>query len=108
MIARYSRPEMAAIWSDEAKLAFWLRVELAALEGWAEAGAVPADAVARIRERAVPPTPERVAEIEEDRTRCHVRPARRRAGLVSSFISSPIGAVQIASVSRARRTTMSR
>src|SRR5262245_5519566 len=55
---------MARIWSDEAKLAFWLRVELAALEGWAEIGTVPADAVARIRERAVPPTPERVAEIE--------------------------------------------
>ncbi len=55
---------MARIWSDEAKLASWLEVELAALEGWAEIGTVPADAVARIRERAAAPSPERVAEIE--------------------------------------------
>ena len=55
---------MARIWSDEAKLASWLEVELAALEGWAEVGAVPADAVRRIRERAAVPSPEEVAEIE--------------------------------------------
>ena len=65
MIERYSRPAMNAIWSDEGKLARWLEVELAALDGWAELGAVPADAVAEIRERAKPPTPARVAEIEE-------------------------------------------
>ncbi|HEY7002766.1 MAG TPA: adenylosuccinate lyase [Gaiellaceae bacterium] len=65
MIPRYSRPAMQHVWSDETKLARWLEVELAALEGWAEVGAVPADAVARIRERATPPSPERVAEIEE-------------------------------------------
>jgi predicted short-subunit dehydrogenase-like oxidoreductase (DUF2520 family) len=34
---------MARIWSDEGKLARWLEVELAALEGWAEQGAVPAE-----------------------------------------------------------------
>jgi adenylosuccinate lyase len=56
---------MQHVWSDEGRLARWLEVELATLEGWAEVGAVPADAVARIRERAAPPTPERVAEIEE-------------------------------------------
>jgi adenylosuccinate lyase len=55
---------MSAIWSDEARLARWLEVELAALEGWAETGAVPRDAVDSIRERAAPPSPERVAEIE--------------------------------------------
>src|SRR5690242_10793933 len=55
---------MTKIWSDESRLARWLDVELAALEGWAELGAVPADDVAQIRERAVPPTPARVAEIE--------------------------------------------
>ncbi|MBD0338704.1 MAG: adenylosuccinate lyase, partial [Thermoleophilia bacterium] len=64
MIARYSRPAMAAVWSDESRLARWLEVELAALEGWGELGAVPADAVAAIRERAMPPSPERVAELE--------------------------------------------
>ncbi len=64
MIARYSRPAMSAIWSDEARLARWLDVELAALEGWAEVGDVPREAVDAIRSRAVAPTPERVAEIE--------------------------------------------
>ncbi|MBA2384416.1 MAG: adenylosuccinate lyase [Actinobacteria bacterium] len=64
MIPRYSRPVMSAIWSEEAKLGRWLEVELAALEGWAEVGAVPREAVESIRSQAVPPTPQRVAEIE--------------------------------------------
>ncbi|MGH3080745.1 MAG: adenylosuccinate lyase [Gaiellaceae bacterium] len=64
MIARYSRSAMARIWSDERRLARWLDVELAALDGWAAVGVVPAQDAAEIRERAVPPTPERVAEIE--------------------------------------------
>jgi adenylosuccinate lyase len=55
---------MARIWSDESKLARWLDVELAALEGWAEVGAIPTGDVAEIRTNAAPPTPERVAEIE--------------------------------------------
>jgi adenylosuccinate lyase len=56
---------MARIWSDEGRLARWLDVELAALDGWAAVGVVPAEAAAEIRAGAVPPTPERVAEIEE-------------------------------------------
>ena len=56
---------MARIWSDEGKLERWLEVELAALDGWAEVGVVPAEAVEAIRAKAVGPTPERVAEIEE-------------------------------------------
>ena len=55
---------MAGIWSEESKLARWLEVELAALEGWAEVGAVPAADIAEIRAKAVPPSVERVAEIE--------------------------------------------
>jgi adenylosuccinate lyase len=65
VIARYSRPEMARVWSDEARLSRWLEVELAALEGWAQVGAVPEDAVARIRANAVAPSPARVAELEQ-------------------------------------------
>jgi adenylosuccinate lyase len=65
VIARYSRPAMARIWSDEARLATWLEVELAALDGWAEAGTIPAETLARIRERAVVPSLERVAELEQ-------------------------------------------
>ena len=56
---------MQRIWSDESRLARWLEVELAALDGWAEVGAVPREAAEAIRQRAVPPSPERVAEIEE-------------------------------------------
>jgi adenylosuccinate lyase len=65
VIARYSRPAMARVWSDGSKLARWLEVELAALDGWASVGAVPEEAAREIRARAEAPTPERVAEIEE-------------------------------------------
>jgi adenylosuccinate lyase len=57
---------MAGVWSDESKLARWLDVELAALEAWAELGVVPNDAVAEIRTRATPPSPERLAELEQE------------------------------------------
>jgi adenylosuccinate lyase len=56
---------MARIWSDEGKLERWLQVELAALDGWAETGVVPADAATEARSKATVPTPERVAEIEQ-------------------------------------------
>jgi len=55
---------MARIWSDESRLARWLDVELAALDAWAEVGALPADAVAAIHAGVKVPTPDRVAEIE--------------------------------------------
>jgi adenylosuccinate lyase len=55
---------MARVWSDESRLSRWLEVELAALDGWAAVGTVPRDAVAEIRDRAVAPSPDRVAEIE--------------------------------------------
>ena len=55
---------MARIWSEESKLARWLDVELAALEAQAELGIVPAEDARTIRERARPPSPERVAKIE--------------------------------------------
>ncbi len=55
---------MTALWSDEAKFARWLDVELAALDGWAVVGTVPAEAAEAIRARAVAPTPQRVAELE--------------------------------------------
>ena len=63
VIERYSRPAMKAIWSDEGRLARWLEVELAALEGWGTLGAVPVEAVEEIRaararlESVVRPTP---------------------------------------------------
>jgi adenylosuccinate lyase len=65
MISRYSRPAMARVWSDEARLARWLEVELAALEGWAQLGVIPRAAADSIAARAEPPTSEVVAEIEK-------------------------------------------
>ena len=38
MIPRYSLPEMAALFTDEARLEMWLEVELLAVEGWAAVG----------------------------------------------------------------------
>lgn len=52
MIPRYTRPEMAALWSDEARYRAWLRVELAVTEARASRGLVPADDLAAIREKA--------------------------------------------------------
>ncbi len=56
---------MARVWSEESRLERWLDVELAALDGWAEVGAIPAEAVAEIRAQARAPSPRRVAEIEQ-------------------------------------------
>jgi adenylosuccinate lyase len=55
---------MTRIWSEESKLARWLEVELVALEGWAEVGAIPGEDVTKIRAHATVPTPQRVVEIE--------------------------------------------
>ncbi|MFT4865210.1 MAG: adenylosuccinate lyase [Ilumatobacter sp.] len=44
MIPRYSTPEMDAVWSDAAKFARWLEVELLATEGHAAIGVVPQEA----------------------------------------------------------------
>jgi adenylosuccinate lyase len=66
VISRYSRPAMSRIWSDEGKLERWLEVELAALDGWAEVGAVPVATAEEIRAKATAPSPDRVAEIEQE------------------------------------------
>ena len=45
MIDRYTRAEMAAIWSEEGRYRRWLDVELAVCEVQAERGIVPAYAL---------------------------------------------------------------
>ncbi len=52
MIARYTHPEMGAIWSEQRRYESWLQVELAAADAMAEAGIVPADAARDLRARA--------------------------------------------------------
>jgi adenylosuccinate lyase len=52
VIARYTRREMGAVWSEQRKLETWLEVELAVVEALAEQGVVPEDDAAQIRDRA--------------------------------------------------------
>ena len=52
MIERYSLPEMAAVWSDEARYQRWLEVELAACEANCELGRIPPEAMEQIRAKA--------------------------------------------------------
>ena len=42
MIDRYSRAEMAALWTEEAQFQAWLDVELAACRAWSKLGEIPA------------------------------------------------------------------
>ena len=64
MIDRYRRPEMARIWSREARYEAWLRVELAVCEVYGRRGLIPADALGRIKARARV-SAERIDEIEK-------------------------------------------
>lgn len=63
MIARYTLPEMAAVWSDQNRFQKWLDVEIAVCEALAERGEIPKAAVARIKKKARFEV-ERIHEIE--------------------------------------------
>jgi adenylosuccinate lyase len=52
VIPRYTRPEIGAVWTQQAKLESWLEVELAATEAWAAEGVVPEEAARAARENA--------------------------------------------------------
>lgn len=64
MIDRYTRPEMAALWTKQKKFETWLEVELNATDAWVKLGKVPAEAAAAMRKNAKF-TVERIEEIEE-------------------------------------------
>lgn len=63
MIARYTLPEMARIWSEENKFRKWLDVEIYACEAMADLGQIPEEALAEIKEKADFDV-RRIAEIE--------------------------------------------
>lgn len=65
MIARYTRPELARIWSDENKFQKWLDVEVAVCEAQAELGFIPQNAITNIKNKARFNTA-RVLEIEAE------------------------------------------
>jgi adenylosuccinate lyase len=63
MIPRYTRPQMGAIWSDEAKYSSWLQVEIAATEAQCKLGNVPAQSLSNIK-RSAKFDVQRIHEIE--------------------------------------------
>ncbi len=65
MIARYTRPAMGAIWTEENKYRCWLKVEAAASTVLAEDGVIPEAAAAAIATKATV-SAARVAEIEAE------------------------------------------
>ncbi len=65
MIERYTRPEMGRLWTDEARFATWLEVELAVCEALAARGTIPPDDLAVIRAKAGFDV-ERIAAIEAE------------------------------------------
>lgn len=64
MIERYTRPEMARVWSEENKLDKWLQVEIAVCEAWAERDQIPREAMQKIRSASY--DQEKAAEYERE------------------------------------------
>src|SRR5438876_4282658 len=52
MLARYTRPEMGRLWSEEARLARWLEIELVLTDVLAERGEIPSGAARKLRAEA--------------------------------------------------------
>lgn len=52
MIPRYTRPEMAKIWTEQRKFETWLQIELVVCEVLAEQGEIPREAVQEIKKKA--------------------------------------------------------
>jgi adenylosuccinate lyase len=65
MIDRYTRPEMADLWSEDQKFQSWLDVELAACAAWSEIGAIPPEDVETLYAKADFDV-ERIHEIEQE------------------------------------------
>ncbi len=64
MIERYSREEMASIWTEENQFQSWLDVEIAACKAWSRLGIIPEDDIRKMETRARFDI-ERIYEIEE-------------------------------------------
>ena len=65
MIERYSRKEMADIWSLENQFQAWLRVELAACNAWSKLGKIPKEDVKKLYDKASFDV-DRIKEIEKE------------------------------------------
>jgi adenylosuccinate lyase len=111
VIARYSRPQMRQLWSEERKFQIWLEIETLACEAMAELGQIPKEDAQQIRERARFSV-EEILEIEKrtnhdviaflENVAASVGPAARwiHQGLTSSDILDTTLAVQLTEASR--------
>ncbi len=68
MIARYTTPEMAQLWSEETKFRQWLEVELASCEAWVKQGIIPKDEYRCLQQKLAnyQPDLERIQAIEKE------------------------------------------
>jgi len=87
MIERYSRAEMAKVWSDENRISNWLKVEIAVCEAWARRGVIPEKDMVNIRRATV--SLERMLEIEKETDHdviAFIRAASETVGESARFI----------------------
>ncbi|MGO9028953.1 MAG: adenylosuccinate lyase [Acidimicrobiales bacterium] len=90
MIPRYTPKEMADLFSDQARFAMWLRVELLATDGWVAVGDVPAEAAAVCRERA-PEVDDAFVEAVAERERTTDHDVAAFVDVVQQAIGQPEG-----------------
>ncbi|WP_082471027.1 MULTISPECIES: adenylosuccinate lyase [unclassified Sphingomonas] len=110
MVPRYSRPDMVAIWTPEARFKIWFEIEAHATDALAELGVVPKDAAAAIWEKGAFEV-DRIDEIERETKHDviafltnvaeHVGPEARfmHQGMTSSDVLDTCLAVQLAKAS---------
>jgi adenylosuccinate lyase len=82
VISRYTLPEMGEVWSEEAKLRHWLRIEILACEAWAKLGRIPPDDLEAIRSK---------ASVEEDRVRQIEDVTRHDVAAFVQAAAEPVG-----------------
>ena len=90
MIRRYSRPAMAALFTDEARLARWLEVEVLAAEALASVGVVPEVEAKAIRERA-PEVTRAFVEAVAERERVTDHDVAAFVDVVQAAVGAPAG-----------------
>ena len=114
MIPRYSRPDMAAIWTPESRFRIWFEIEAHALDAMAELGVVPVESARAVWEADAAAGPFDVARIDaieaetrhdviaflthvSERTGAHARFLHQ--GMTSSDVLDTCLAVQLARAS---------
>ncbi|HEY1633180.1 MAG TPA: adenylosuccinate lyase [Acidimicrobiales bacterium] len=91
MIPRYSLPEMAELFTDEARFRTWLEIEVLAVEAWSQLGVVPEADAAAVRERAPVITAGTISAIAE-RERVTDHDVAAFVDVVQDAIGPPAGA----------------